>query len=267
MKVKSETYNTTRELLLATPLPEQTRTYKPIPYRQVMDLTLEGIHKAGFSLEKEIYTSAKDGAVATGRYTIGNVGDTEMKLQINWMNSYDKSKRLTFAIGGVVLVCTNGMVGFRSLNAFKKKHQGEIQTFTPTMIPEYIKQAGEVFLGLQADREAMKEISVTQRLTAEILGRLFYEEQILESTQLNIVKRELEHPTHNYNSPGTLWELFNHVTFAIGGIHPASWLDDHVTAHRFFTNIADVIDTEYAEISFPATEDKRQLKLFPEVFA
>ena len=182
-----QTYSTTRELLINAELPQQTKTYKPISHQQLMDLTLESIHSAGFELGTELYSSARAGNVANGRYTIKNVADSEMELQIGWQNSYDRSMSLKFAIGTRILVCSNGCVS-GDYGAFKRKHQGEIQTFTPTAITEYIKQAGDAFTKMQAEREVMKNREVTKRTSAELIGRMIIEENIIESTQLNIIR-------------------------------------------------------------------------------
>jgi hypothetical protein len=238
-------YNSTKQFLINTPLPEQTRTYKPVSHKQLMDLTLEGIHQAGFSLDKEIYSSAKDGLIANGKYLIKDVLDSEMQMQLIWQNSYNKALSLSFSIGAMVLVCTNGMISMRNLNSFRKKHVGEIQTFAPERITEYIKRAGDIFAGLQGDREAMKQVEISKRVQAELIGRMYIEESFLESTQLNIIKRELIKPTFDYNASHSLWELYNFTTFAIGGIHPARWIEDHIDAHRFFVNASGLlINTE-----------------------
>ena len=236
-----EDYKTTKNVLIATPLPEQTRTYKPVAHQQLMDLTLEGIYKAGFELDKELYSSYKDGNVANGKYLIKNIDDGEMQLQVLWQNSYDKSLRLTFAIGANVLVCTNGMVSFRSANSFRKKHMGEIQTLTPHIISEYIKGAGEAFVILQKDRDTMKSVEIDRRTSAELIGRMYIENQFIESTQLNIIKRELDKPTFDYNASHSLWELYQFTTFAIGGINPSRWMNDHIEAHEFFVNAAGIL--------------------------
>lgn len=47
------TYKTTKGMLLAAELPQETRTYRPVSHQQLMDLTLESIYKAGFELETE----------------------------------------------------------------------------------------------------------------------------------------------------------------------------------------------------------------------
>ena len=96
--------NFTKELLLSTPLPQETNTYKPISHEQLIDLTLSGIEKSGFKLETELYSSANQGNIANGRYTISNVADNEMQLQIGWQNSYNKQLTLKFALGTQIFI-------------------------------------------------------------------------------------------------------------------------------------------------------------------
>ena len=86
-----KSYVTAKDILLTAEIPQETKTYKPISHQQLIDLTLESIHQAGFELDKETYSTAREGNVANGRYTITNVADSEMQLQIGWQNSYDKS--------------------------------------------------------------------------------------------------------------------------------------------------------------------------------
>jgi len=115
-----ENFNTTKELIINAPVPVQTRTYKPVSHSQLIDLTLNSIEKAGFTLDKETYSSAGDGQVANGRFSISNVADTEMQLQIGWQNSYNKQLTLKFAIGTRIFICQNGCVS-GDFGTFKKK--------------------------------------------------------------------------------------------------------------------------------------------------
>ena len=228
-------YVTAIDTLLKAPLPEETRTYKPVSHAELIELTLNSIYGAGFKLDSERYSAARDGRVANGRYTISNVADSEMMLEIGWQNSYDKTMSLKFAIGTRILVCQNGCVS-GDYGAFKKKHRGDIQEFTPYAITEYIKSASDVFSLMQIEREKMKNIEVTKRTTAELLGRMFFEDQIIQSTQLNIIKRELEAPTHDYGAPGSLWELYQYTTYSMKEVHPSLWMQNHIDAHSFFLN-------------------------------
>lgn len=266
-----KSYEVTKQLIINTPIPIQTRTYKPVNHEQIINLTLEGISKAGFSLDKEIYSSAKDGDIASGRYVINNISDNEMKLQIMWRNSYNRSLPLTFSLGALILVCSNGMQVSQGLGSFKKKHQGEIQSLTPYAISEYIKNAENVFLEMQRERDVMKNIELSRTIQSHLIGKMFIEEQFIKSTQLNLIKKELFAPTYNYGDPNSLWSLYQYTTSSMREIHPSLYLQDHLDAHKFFVKESGLIIPEKKELSFieiaennRRLEDKRQLSLYIE---
>ena len=233
--MKTAIYTTTKDILLNAELPAQTRTYKPITHQQLIDLTLESIHGAGFSLDKELYSSARDGQIANGNFSIRNVADKEMQLQIGWQNSYDKSLSLKFAIGARIFICQNGMV-HGDMGSFKKKHQGTVQEFTPNAITDYIKQAGETFRQMQSERETMKQIELSRRTQAELIGRLMLEENLISSMQVNQMAKELTSPTYDYGAPGSMWELYQFTTQTMKETHPSFAMNDHIKAHSFFVN-------------------------------
>ena len=234
----TKTYNTTKGLITSALVPAQTRTYKPIAHSQLIDLTLNGIQAAGFKLDKETYSSAKDGQIANGRFSISNVADSEMQLQIGWQNSYNRSMSLKFAIGTRILVCSNGCVS-GDFGAFKKRHKGDIQDFTPGAITDYIKSAGDSFKIMQQQREQMKQVEITKRTKAELIGRMMIEEQFICSSQLNIIRKEMSSPTHDYGAKDSLWELYNYTTFAMKETHPSQWMESHIKAHKFFNQYTE----------------------------
>jgi hypothetical protein len=254
------TYSMTKGILLNAELPQQTRTYKPISHQQLMDLTLESIYQAGFELDQETYSGAKDGQIGNGRYTIKNIADSEMQLQIGWQNSYDKSLSLKFAIGTRIFICQNGCVS-GDFGTFKKKHKGDVQEFAPSAITEYIKRSGDVFTKMQKDRENMKQIEVSKRTSAELIGRMYLEEEIIQNTQLNIIKREMDNPSFDYGATGSMWELYNHTTLAMKELHPSLWMNSHMKAHSFFVNESGII-VPSSEIDVPAPGELSQLELF-----
>jgi hypothetical protein len=254
--MKVATYTTTKNVLLNAEIPTETRTYKPITHQQLMDLTLESIHGAGFTLDKELYSASPDGLVANGKFTISNVADKEMQLQIGWQNSYNKTLSLKFAIGASIFICQNGAV-HGDMGSFKKKHMGTVQEFTPSAITDYIKQAGDTFRKMQIERESMKQIELSKRVQAELVGRLMLEEQLISSMQVNQIAAELTSPTYDYGAPGSLWELYQFTTQTMRETHPRFWIGDHMKAHNFFVNEtglfvnptfeADVIDSPMIE--------------------
>ena len=253
-----------KNTMLSAPVPQQTKTYKPVSHRELMDLTLESIYQSGFTLESQNYSTARGGNIATARYAISNVADNEMKLQIAWQNSYDRSASLKFAMGVKIMVCSNGMVS-GDMGSFRKIHKGDIQTFTPTAITEYIKQGGDAFKSIQDDREIMKTIGVSEQGQAELLGRLFIQENLINTKQLNIAKRELSTPTHDYGHPNSLWELYNHVTFAMKETHPTDWMRVHLKTHEFFKNCGNpTTENMKADAKMFAAVLKNQIDMFPD---
>ncbi len=261
--MEKQTYITTKQQLITTTIPLESRTYRPFSHEKVIDLTSNAILQAGFLIDKEEYSSARKGNIATGKYTIKNVADNEMQLQISWLNSYDKSKRLTWGIGNQVRICLNGMIS-ADLGAFKKKHQGEILDFTPKAISEYVKRAGNTFEEMQKEREQMKKIELSDRDRSTLLGRLFLEEELLTTTQLNIIAREVKMPSFDYKSKDSIWEFYNHITLSLKELHPSLYMETLMGAHKFFVNEAGII-VNTPSINIPLDISPMQTSLFEEV--
>lgn len=260
--MKRPVYTTTLQDLVAVKLPEQTKRYKPVSHAQLIDTTLNSIETSGFKLDRQAYTWAADGQVATGKYTISNIADREMQIQIAWQNSYNKQVSLKFAIGIHVFICSNGMVN-GDMGTFKRKHVGDIQEFTPQSITEYIKSAGDSFREMQIQRELMKQVELTKRQQGELIGRMIVEEGFISSSELNIIRKELQHPTHNYGAESSLWELYQHTTFSLKETHPVNWMSDHMSAHSFFVNAQGELVTQRkpAVISVPQLSQQLELSL------
>ena len=225
----------TKNFLLNVEVPQQTRTYKPISHKQVIDLTLESLDRCGFILEKELYTQGKGGLQANGKYHLRYGGDKDMGLMIAWQNSYDKTLSFKFAIGNCVFICGNGMC-YGDMGAFKSKHQGEVQTITPITLAENICKAGDNFNQMVKDKERLKEIEVSKRVRAELIGRMYMEDEILTNTQMNIIKRQFDNPSFDYGHKGTGWELINHITFSQKEANPNTWIEKSTKTHKFFKN-------------------------------
>lgn len=261
-----KTYQVSKSKLLDVVIPEDTRTYKAVSHGQLIDFTLEAIHKSGFEVGHEHYSMAKEGRVANGRYTITSVQDNEMQIQIGWQNSYDKSITLKWAMGLYIFICSNGAIS-GDMGTFKKKHQGQVQEFTPQAISDYIKTAGDVFVNMQKQRDQLKQVEVSKRITAELLGRMVVENEFITTTQLNIIKRELHKPTHDYGAKNSMWELYQFVTYSMKDIHPSLWMDSHIDAHNFFTTEAGILVEKQSLITGTSGDhDPRQLGLFDTLF-
>jgi hypothetical protein len=95
---------------------------------------------------------------------------------------------------------------------------------------------------------------------------MFVEEDIITSTQLNIINREIKAPSFDYKAKDSLWELYQFSTSAMKEAHPLKWLDSHIDAHRFFVNEASVLSgiprIIHPELEIVEESIFKQLELF-----
>lgn len=227
-------------------LPQHGKSYTVIPHGHAIDETKKTLLSAGFKLKSEQYKTTLDGQVAQGIYHLEYGNDPDMGLMFAWSNSYNKSMRFKCAVGGHVFICMNGVVR-GDMSSYVRKHTGSALYEATLNINEQISKAKEYFDILVQDKELLKNVMLTPSDKGTILGRLFAEQEILTLTQVGIVKRELDKPSHNYNCDAdSAWAMYNHVTLALKESHPATYLQDHEVLHQFFIN-------EYGQLQTPIT--------------
>ena len=220
----------TKERLLALPVPQKTGSYSPVPHGVVIDTVLESLYKANIEVIGETYKLGNEGQQVEGYFQLKG-GDNEMNLRLIFHNSYDKRLPLRVAVGAHVIVCRNGMV-VGDMGAFKRKHTGTVLEEFKEEVSGSIIRIGDTFEKLRLDREKMKNIEMTKRTTAELMGRLFIEDALINATQIAIIKREIENPSFNYGIEGSLWNDYNAVTVALRESHPSQSMKQHMDLHR-----------------------------------
>lgn len=230
---KEKSYRIPKRRLFAVPLPKETRTYKPVSHKSLAQATLKGIKDAGFKVDVQEYYSAREGAVATARYTIKDIADEDMQLEIGWQNSYDKTMSLKFAIGTRIFICANGCVS-GNFGSFAKKHMADVKTFAPEEMKEAIKKAGEAFSAIKAEKDTMKSLYIGKEKQAGLVGELFMLTDFVGPRQLTVIKEEMAKPTYAYGAPESMWEIYQYVTFSMKDIHPTIWMEKHIEVHKFF---------------------------------
>lgn len=234
---------TTRNYLENAPLPNHGKSYTVISHKQVIDNTIQLLTDSGFIIQKEIYRANMDANVAQGIYHILPINtvdptileEKELGMMFAWTNSYDKSTRFQCAIGAYVMVCHNGMVAGDMMN-FRRKHTGSADHDIRMQISNQIKNGEKYYKRILNDRDAMRNTELSLQEQAEIAGRLYINEDILDAAQMSCVKAELEKPTYDYQcDQENAWTFYNHVTHALKKAHPRDWLSDSQNFHDFMT--------------------------------
>jgi len=169
-----------------------------------------------------------------GIYHLKHGSDPDMGLMFAWSNSYNKMMRFKCAVGAHVFICANGVVSGDIAN-YARKHSGTALTDVNSHIQSQIVRANEYYTNLIADKEMLKQVVLSRGDQASIVGKLFFEKEVITLTQVGIIKREMDKPTHSYNAhPDSAWSLYNHITLALKESHPLHFIKDHQMVHGMF---------------------------------
>lgn len=232
MPIKTEF--TSEQRIRQASLPNHGKSYAVIPHSYVIDETKKELAAAGFTISNELYKTNLNGEVAQGIYHLNYGNDQDMGLMFAWSNSYNKMMRFKCAVGAQVFVCMNGMVS-GDIGNYARKHTGTALSDATQTIQYQISKAKEHYDNLVADKETFKQIILTKKEQASIIGQLYADQEILTLSQVGIVKRELDTPSYLYNaSADSAWSLYNHITYALKDSHPMRYLSDHQKVHTFF---------------------------------
>ena len=219
--------------LQSVPIPTDTTTYKHVSHAELDKLTRDGLSKTGFQLNNTSYLTARDGQIAIAKYFIDYGNDPDMKYMLVWQNSYNKQLSLKYIGGAVINICSNGLIYGDIDSYFRKKHQSDIQVITPEIINEYITKGAEQFDELIQFKERLKQVEVTKRTCAELVGRMYIEEGIITANQLSIIKQEIIKPSFDYGTTNTAWNLMNDITFSLKQAHPSNYMKQHLQTSEF----------------------------------
>ena len=224
--------------MISTPLPEKTETYTPISHSSVITRMRAEITKAGFIINDEQYRCTNDGQVAIGNLRINYKSDPDIELAANFTNSYNKQLAFRFGLGGIVKVCMNGMViTNEKFGRYKRVHKGSADILAEGKISEFINDADEYWNTLVEHKDQLKSMTLSSSAAHDIIGQLFFEEEILNTMQLNIIKNEIKKPSFDYKVDNdSAWALYNHITLALKETHPAEWMESQGIVHRIFDN-------------------------------
>ena len=230
----------TRDFLKAVPLPVQTSSYTVISHESVMDYVFAELAAQGFIVLSEEYRCTHDGLIAQGIYRLNYNADEEMSLMFAWSNSYNKQLKFKCVTGGYVTANQTVML-CGEIGTWTRKHTGSADADAIDMIKTQITNAQVYYNNLIADKEAMKQIPLTTKRQAEILGVLFAEYELLTTEQASLVRAQMDKPSFFYNGgKHTLWSFYNHVTVAFQQSHPKSWMEDQRMLHWFISNEFDL---------------------------
>lgn len=222
----------TQDFLMSCQVTYTGTKYVPVTHSDVIITVEDYLKECNLKVKTEKYLAGSNGQKAVGVLSIESP-DLELDFMIAWKNSLDGSMSFKLAYGAQVRICSNGMFHGDTGN-FKKKHMGDAQDEIKTHIVAAIDCMDPTMRAQGDMRDVYKAISLSKQRTAELIGRLYLVEDALTAQQLSTVKKEIARPSCNYGAPGTVWELYNHCTYALRDAHPLEWHRQHEAVGDFF---------------------------------
>ena len=220
--------NLSEAQLMAIDVPVSTSSYSPISHREIIEEIKEQLDIKGFTIRTTNYKANNSGTKLIGYYGIEHT-DSEMGIMMAFRNSYNKSMSAAITIGGQVWICENGLVaGDISLI---RKHTGAAPKVVKNKIIDSINDFEVSFNSLIHDREQMKLEAITKKTCAELLGRMYVQEKMITSAQLDIIKDEM-YCSKVFND-NTVWDFYNNITESLKISTVNNYLKDHVKVHNF----------------------------------
>jgi hypothetical protein len=214
--------------VINAPLPIETATYKPVANGVLIEQVKEKLYKNNLQIVLERYDMNPSQTQLFTTYQIAQGGDGQ-RLMLGFRNSYDKSLAVGFVAGTSVIVCSNLML--KGDIKILRKHTTNVfrdldQLFTHTIDISYEELESNIKIA-----KNLKQIPMSRAEMGAEAGRMFINEGLINSTQLNIMKREInESPLFKGE---TAWDFYNHTTEGLKASQPGDKPQAHINASRY----------------------------------
>lgn len=226
--------------LLAVPAPQPTNTYAPISHSEIHNAILAEVKDNAFDI-RDISVKTKNGRNCIVMYglldKLSSNANPEIGIRVGFKNSYDRSMSFGFALGSEVFICSNGMVSGEY--TIKKQHRmKDVNLYALDLIHQYFGQVRDEHERNIIFASKLKDIDVTEKLAAEIVGELFINNKIISQGQLRKMTNEMyssdKFRTFENNKNITAWDLYNHGTEALKTAANINLFNRHVAYNDYF---------------------------------
>jgi hypothetical protein len=218
--------------LIAAPIPKETSTYKPISNKILLNELQEELYKRNMIISSKKYLTNNHFNSMVGRYSIKSNSVDDLEMAIAFKNSYNKTMSLGFAAGARVIVCSNGMV--KGDISYKNKHQGSISKDLKDNIIFSLDKMESSFEKIIIAKDRLKKVELKNNKIHELIGEMFLKEELCTTTQLGIIKNELEYSKDFKDN--NAWCLYNHFTESFKKSNVYNYIEQHSNLHNYFEN-------------------------------
>jgi hypothetical protein len=219
------TTKVSREELKMIPVPESTKTFKPIPHHEIVDGLVEALGFRYIGVVRDEYAVSPDGMRMFGVLDLETAFDG-CRFAIGIRNANDKSMRLGLTSGLRVFVCDN--LSFQGeFTPVLAKHSKNFSIVDSLAIG--VDRIQRNFEPLRQQVEAWRSSQISDEQAKLVIYRAFIEGDLSIARALaRDVHRNYFEPAHSDFAPRTMWSLSNAFTSALKSLDPIPFF--HATA-------------------------------------
>jgi uncharacterized protein DUF932 len=206
-----------RTELAQIPVPEATRTHRPVPHHEIVEALVETLGFRHIGVVNEEYAVSIDGMKMFGVLDL----ETQMdgcRFVIGLRNSHDKSFRLSLTVGVRVFVCSN-MAFSGDFQPVLAKHTKSFHLIDTLSVA--VDRIQRNFEPMQRQVESWRQTQITDPQAKLILYSAFVDGKLdAPKSLLPAVHRLYFDPQYPEFSPRTMWSLSNAFTSAFKKLDP-----------------------------------------------
>jgi hypothetical protein len=225
-----------RTELAQIPVPESTRTHRPVPHHEIVEALVETLGFRHIGVVNEEYAVSIDGMKMFGVLDL----ETQMdgcRFAIGLRNSHDKSFRLSLTVGVRVFVCSN-MAFSGDFQPVLAKHTKSFNLIDTVSVA--VDRIQRNFEPMQRQVESWRQAQITDPQAKLILYSAFVDGKLdAPKSLLPEVHRLYFDPQYPDFSPRTMWSLSNAFTSAFKKLDPVPQFKTTAKLGEFLSQLPD----------------------------
>jgi hypothetical protein len=227
------TTKVTRDELKMIPVPDTTRTFKPIPHYEVVDALVEAMSFRYIGVVRDEYAVSPDGMRMFGVLDL-ETSFNGCRFAIGIRNSNDKSLRFALTSGIRVFVCDN--LSFQGeFTPVLAKHSKNFSIVDSLAIG--VDRIQRNFEPLRQQVETWRTRQISDDHAKLVIYRAFIESELSVPRSLaRDVHRNYFEPNHQEFAPRTMWSLSNAFTSALKSLDPIPYFQATAKLGAFLQN-------------------------------
>ena len=225
------------DMLDEVPLPEETATYKPVPYNDFIEYARDALRARGVVMNTNRLELARDGQQMFGTFEVYPMltedgesavtgaepyrNEAAYRRMLGLRTSYDKSLPNGIIMGAQLIVCSNLMFSGEFL--VTRRHTKNVLNDLPSDVFRLVGRGLEGYSDVVGMLEWMKGEDVGHRQMLNDFVVRSMREGVINSGQILRVLKEFENPTFGIDGrTNSVYNLHNAFTHVIKKVNPIS---------------------------------------------